>query len=167
LKNTCYILFILLTLSSIKLLAQDKNSISIKAQATVVDKSGIELVTIKDIDIDESMAHDGIIYVSAKLDPQAAVMVVKGRSNAKFRVSFVPVVEIVNTTGTGTLLLQYEIYGYPNDNQSASEPLDAVDLNLQIGSDKKYYFWVGGRIDISKASPGSYYGNFTIEIEYI
>lgn len=168
-KTMRYILPILLALSAMTLNAQELNysAISIKTQATVVDKSQIELVTIKNIDIDESAAVNGIIYVSPKYDSKAAVMMVKGKSNAKIRVKFPPVVEIMNTTGSGRLLLHYEIYGYPGDNQSASQPIDAVENTLQMSSDRKYFFWIGGRIDINQASPGSYDGEFTIQIEYI
>ena len=76
-------------------------------------------------------------------------------------------VEITNSTGNGTLLLQYEMYGFRSDNQGASEPIDAAERTLQISSESKYYLWVGGRIDISKARPGNYDGEFTIEIEYL
>lgn len=162
-----YMSLLLFALPTGSLLAQNKASVGIKAQAEVINKTEIELVTIKDLEIEESMAREGVIRISAKYDSQAAVMVVKGRYNAKFRISFVPVVEIVNSIGPGKLLMHYDIYGYSRDNQSASEPIDAVERILQLDSDGKYYLWVGGRIDISKAMPGCYYGNFTIKIEYI
>jgi len=162
-----YLFLILLVTLSVTLLAQQTTSVSVKAQATVVDKSEIELVTIRNLEIDMSLAHDGKIYVSAQRDANAAVMMVKGRADAKFRVKFTPVVEIVNSNGKGTLSLHYEMYGYSTDNQGASEPINAAERTLQIGSDSKYYFWVGGRIDVSNARPGSYDGEFTIEIEYI
>jgi len=92
---------------------------------------------------------------------------VKGRANARFRIKFAPIVEITNSAGNGTLLLKYEMVGYSSDNQGASEPIDATERILQMSSDSKYYFWVGGRIDISNARPGNYDGEFTIEIEYI
>ena len=167
LKPIRYLFFILLAFPSMTMMAQNKTSVSITAQATVIDNSGIELVTIKNMDIDVGMAIDGKIYVSAKYDASAAVMILKGRANAKFRVTFPPVVVIANSTGTGTLSLHYEMYGYQSDNQGASEPIDAVERNLQISSDSKYYFWVGGRVDINNARPGNYNGEFTLQIEYI
>lgn len=167
LKPIRYLFFILLAFPSMTMMAQNKTSVSITAQATVIDNSGIELVTIKNMDIDVGMAIDGKIYVSAKRDASAAMMMLKGRANAKFRVTFPPMVKIANSTGTGTLTLYYEMYGYQSDNQSASEPIDAVERNLQISSDSKYYFWVGGRVDINNARPGNYNGEFTLQIEYI
>lgn len=161
-----YIVSLFLLLYVVALQAQ-KTSVTIKAQATVIDKAEIELVTIKALDIDAGMAVNGVINVSAQRDGQAGVMMVKGRPNASFRISFTPVVEIPNSAGKGSLSLKYEMYGYTSDNQGASEPIDAAERTLVINNDGKYYFWLGGLIDISKARPGKYEGEFTLEIEYI
>jgi hypothetical protein len=165
-KTLRYIALLLLLLNAQTMPAQ-KTSVTIKAQATVIDKAEIELVTIKALDIDAGMAVNGVINVSAKRDGQAGVMLVKGRPDASFRISFTPVVEIQNSAGKGSLTLKYEMYGYSSDNQGASEPIDAAARTLKINSDGKYYFWLGGLIDISKARPGKYEGEFTLEIEYI
>jgi len=162
-----YIVPILLLLPTLSMFAQKTTSVSIKATATVVDKAEMELVTIKYLEIDAGMAVNGIINVSAKRDGQAGVMMVKGRPDANFRISFAPVVEIPNSAGKGSLSLKYEMYGYTSDNQGASEPIDAAARTLKISSSGQYYFWLGGIIDISKARPGKYEGEFTLEIEYI
>lgn len=161
----CLILLLLVAVSTTT--AQQKVSMSIKAQATVMEKSGIELITIKNMDIDPGLAVDGRVYISPQRDASTAVMMIKGKANARFRVSFSPVVEISNTSGNGTLLLRYEMRGYQSDNQGASEPIDALARTLLISPDSKYYFWVGGTIDIRNARPGTYDGEFTIEVEYI
>lgn len=165
-KYIKYIMCVLVLMTAFNMQAQ-KTSVSIKAQATVIDKAEIELVTIKALDIDAGMAVNGIINVSAKRDGQAGVMLVKGKPNASFRISFTPVVEIPNSAGRGSLSLKYEMYGYTGDNQGASEPIDAAARTLKINSAGQYYFWLGGIIDISKARPGKYEGEFTLEIEYI
>lgn len=165
-KKIRNILFTILTLQATLMFAQ-KTSVNIKAEATVIDKSEIELVTIKDLEIDASNAVNGIINVSAQRDSKAAVMLVKGRAESQFRVTFTPNVEIPNSAGKGSLSMHYEMYGYSSDNQGASEPIDAAERTLKINSKGQYYLWLGGNIDISKASPGKYNGEFTIEIEYI
>lgn len=165
-KIVRYIVFFLMLVTIFPLQAQ-KTSVTIKAQATVIDKAQIELVTIKALDIDAGMAVNGIINVSAKRDGQAGVMIVKGRPDASFRISFAPVVQIQNSAGRGSLTLKYEMYGYSSDNQGASEPIDAAARTLKVNSNGLYYFWLGGVIDISKARPGKYEGEFTLEIEYI
>jgi len=167
-KHLCYILFLLISILAQDLLAQKKVAeVNIKAKAEVIEKTEIELITIKDMDIDASLAIDGKIHISAKADVNAGVMIVKGRSEAFIHVTYVPDVVIYNSTGKGKLTMHYEVNGYPSDNQSASEPIDAAERKLQISKDKKYYFWLGGYIDISKAQPGKYDGEFTLEIEYI
>lgn len=162
-----YIIPMILLLPTLSLFAQKPTSVSIKATATVIDKAEIELVTIKTLEIDASMAKSGLITVSAKRDGQAGVMIVKGRPEASFRISFSPVVEIPNSAGKGSLSLKYELFGYNSDNQGASEPIDATERTLKINENGRYYFWLGGLIDISKARPGKYEGEFTLEIEYI
>lgn len=162
----CIVCFFILMTAGI-LQAQEKAAVSIKASATVVEKSEIELVTMKDLDIDANSAINGIVFVSAQRDSKAALMMVKGKADAAFRVSFSPIVEIPNSVGKGNLLIRYEMVGCPSDNQTASEPIDAAERTLKFSSAGKFYFWLGGQIDISNARPGKYNGDFTIEIEYI
>jgi len=162
------ILFALFTLTALPvLIAQDQSSVSIKASAIVVEQAEIELITIKDLELDESMALDGKIYINAKYHPKTGVMMVKGRPNANIRITFIPKMLLVNRFGKGDLQFYYEVYGYPDDNQSASEPLDAVDRMLRFSEQGNFYLWVGGHIDISNAWPGNYEGEFTLEIEYL
>lgn len=150
-----------------KMQAQFLGSISIKASATVVEQTEIELRTIKNLDLDESSAINGIITVSALTDPAAGVMVVKGKPNANFRITYLPQMALTNAYGTGTLVVNYEVYGYQDDNQKSSTPLDAVDLMQRFNQDGLYYLWVGGRINISDAREGNYDGEFTLKVEYI
>ena len=142
-------------------------SVSIQASATVMDKSEIELITVKNMEINASMAEEGRIYISAQRNPHAGMMMIKGKAGSSFRISFLPVAEITNTVGKGSLFFQYEVYGYENDNQGASEPIDAAERILKMNKEGLYYFWIGGRIYIRNARPFSYSGEFTIEVEYI
>lgn len=167
-KNPIFCLVVLLLVGvGNTTFAQQKMSMSIKAQATVIEQSGIELITIKNMDIDPGLAVEGKVYISSHRDASAAVMMIKGKANARFRVNYTPVVRIANTSGPGFLTLRYEMRGFQSDNQSASEPIDAAVRTLQLSSDSKYYFWVGGTVDVRNARPGTYDGEFTIEVEYI
>ncbi len=146
---------------------QVSSSYTIKAQALVVDQTEIEMVTIQNLQIDDSMARDGIIHVSAQHDPEAGLLKILGKSGAHFRVQFNPEWVIENTLGDGTLLINYELFGFQSNLQFASEPIDPAKRVMVISNLGEYYFWIGGRIDISNAHPGSYQGEFTIEIEYL
>ncbi len=160
-------LFLLILTSPEIILAQHLGSISIKASATVIEQTEIELRTIKNLDLDESSAINGIITVSALTDPSAGVMVIKGKPNASFRITYLPQMVLANVYGTGTLIINYEVFGYQQDNQKASAPLDAIDLMQRFNQDGFYYLWIGGRIDISDAKEGNYDGEFTLKVEYI
>lgn len=166
-KSINYMVCALVLMVAWNVQSEEKASVTIKASATVVEKSEIELVTMKDLDIDANTALNGIVLVSAQRDSKAALMMVKGKADAAFRVSFSPIVEIPNSVGKGSLIIRYEMMGCPTDNQTASEPIDAAERTLKISSTGKFYFWLGGQIDISNARPGKYNGDFTIEIEYI
>jgi len=162
-----YIFILLFVIQPLTLDAQRNTSVSIKASASVIDKSEIELITMKNLDIDINNAKNGKVYISAQRDPQAALVKVKGKPDAYFRMTFSPVVVIKNQLGKGKLTMNYEMYGLNIDKQNASEPIDGVDRRLQINKDGWYYIWLGGDIDIKDAKPGKYDGLFTIEIEYI
>jgi hypothetical protein len=148
-------------------LAGAQNSISIRASATVVEATGIELVPMKDMIIDESSAQDGILNISPVTDDKAGKILVKGKSNSSVRLTYLNEMLLVNTEGDGTLVCRYSVSGYKTDNQRASQILDMVERVVQFNEKGEFYLWLGGRVDLTKAKPGSYNGEFTIQIEYI
>lgn len=152
--------------STFKIYAQT-TSISIKASAQVYDYSEIELINMADIQIDVSSAVNDIISIPAMTDGRAGMKMVKGRPKANARLSFNRELVLTNQYGSGKIFFYFEIIGNPENNQSAGKPLTISDQNIQINSKGYYYLWIGGRIDISKAHPGNYSGEFTFEIEYI
>jgi hypothetical protein len=149
-----------------QILAQ-QTTVSITASATVIDKKEIELITIHNLEIDETMANAGIIYVSAKMDPLAGKMLVKGKAGEEVRINFQREVLLFNSGRQGQLVFTYNICGYKNDNQSAADIFTTNEQTITLNEKGEYYIWIGGRIDISGAIPGHYTGEFTFEIEYI
>jgi len=139
----------------------------IKVQVTVIEKSEIEVVTLKNLDINERMARDGIISVSAQTQPEAGEMKVLGIPDAHFRVRFIPYEVIGNSQGIGTITIRYELFGSQGNLQQTSDLINAEEHVLRTSKLGEYFFWVGGIIDISKAGPGTYSGEFTIDIEYL
>jgi len=144
-----------------------QEAVSITASATVLEISEIELVTIKDMNVDEAFAENGILNISPVTDMNAGELLVMGRANAQMRITSPDQTVLVNTSGQGTLIFYNVISGFPSDNQHASQLLDAVDNVPQFNEEGQYYLWVGGRVDISNARPGNYEGEFILEIEYI
>jgi hypothetical protein len=146
---------------------QGQNSYSIKAAATVVETAGIELITLKDITIDEASAQNGILQISPLSDDKAGKMLVKGKSNSSIRLSYMNQLALQNTTGQGSIVFKYVVSGNKSDNQQASQPLDQIERIVQFNEKGEYYLWLGGEVNLSNAKPGSYDGEFTIQIEYI
>lgn len=149
------------------LFAQQQNKVTIKATATVVSHSEIELITLNDLALDPALAHDGEIEISPKLDADAGKMLVKGKPGARIQLMFVPKMKLMNSRGKGFLTLDFQLSGFPGDNQQASEILDAVERVIFFNDSGEYYLWIGGMMDINHARPGSYEGEFTLEIEYL
>ncbi len=154
------------------LFAQNDNgrstSVSISASATVVG-GDIELETISDMGILEAQAlqEDDLIYINPVFDPEAGIMRARGNPNAEIRVSYLEEMEVTRREGQGSLFFEYEVSGFPGDNQRESELLTEIERELRFNEDGVFYFYIGGRVDLSDALPGNYDGEFTIEIEYI
>lgn len=142
-------------------------SISISASATVMS-GNIELMTVADMGIvDASRAENDIVYINPVFDAEAGIMKALGEPNAQIRVSYLAEREVFRSDGPGRLLFVYEVSGFPGDNQRQSELLEAMEREVRLNTAGEYFFWIGGRVDVSQAQPGSYEGDFTIEIEYI
>ncbi len=143
-------------------------SISITATATVLN-SNIELVTISDMGVlDASLLQDDMeIYINPVFDAEAGIMRASGLPDAQIRVSYVAEMEITRRDGPGSLFFVYEVSGYPGQNQRESELLETTDRELRFNEEGHFFFWIGGRVDLSQAQPGNYDGEFTIEIEYM
>ncbi|MEI7895738.1 MAG: DUF4402 domain-containing protein [bacterium] len=162
---TRFILLCLLLLLQPGIFAQTSGNI--RASATVVEATDILLIPMKDMVIDETSARDGILDISPITDVKAGKILVKGRSNSSVRLSYLNEMSLVNTTGEGTVVCKYVISGFKSDNQAASQLLDQVERIVQFSEKGEFYLWLGGKVNLSRARPGNYDGEFTIQIEYI
>lgn len=166
-KKIFIIIALVILAIPVLLKAQESKSISIKASAVVLPNIGIEMVPLKNLEIDLSMAENGIINVNPLIDSHVGLMLIKGKPDSFITISFTPNVELLNVTGRGTIIFQYRVLGFSGNNQASAEPLDAVNRRVRFNGDGEYYLWIGGMINVSKAHPGNYEGEFTLEIEYI
>ena len=144
-----------------------QGSISIKASATVVEVTGIELVPMKDMIVDEASSKEGILNISPVTDDKAGKILVRGKINAQVRLTYVRDLLLTNSSGDGAMIFKYSLSGLKSDNQGASQLIDQVERIVQFNEKGEFYLWLGGQVDLSKAKPGSYEGEFTIDIEYI
>ncbi len=143
-------------------------SVNITATARVMSRD-IELITISDMGIlDASRLQDDLeVYINPIFDAEAGIMRASGAANAEIRVSYLAEMEVSRREGPGSLFFVYEVSGFPGDNQRESELLTETERELRFNEDGEFYFWIGGRVNLSNAQPGNYDGEFTIEIEYM
>ena len=144
-----------------------RTSVTIVTTADIV--GDIRMETISDMGIlDARRLQDGDeIYINPVFDAEAGVMRATGLPNAQIRVSYDSEMEVTRREGPGTIVFRYEISGFEHDNQRESELLQTTDRELRLNEIGQFYFWIGGRVNLTNAVPGSYDGEFTIEIEYI
>jgi hypothetical protein len=140
-------------------------SVSITATATVVES--IEIATLSNINLGSVTVGALDIFVNPQNDDGAGKLLVSGRPEAMIRVIYIPQRELTRTGGAETLLFNYSLSGNINDNQVNSELIDPSRTDFRLGSDGRFFIWIGGRVDIQNAVFGQYEGEFAIEIEYI
>ncbi len=147
---------------------QGNPSVSITASAEVIG-SDIEFLTISDMGIIDAQRTQGgdELYINPVFDPEAGIMRARGTPGAQIRVSFLEEMEITRREGGGSIFFVYEISGYPGNNQRESELLTLIEHELLFNEEGEFYFYIGGRVDLSEALPGNYDGEFTLEIEYM
>jgi hypothetical protein len=142
-----------------------EDDVTINVQANVLQS--IELITVSNIRLRDFPPGANEVYISPVENPYAGHMVAVGNPNAEIRIEYLPSRELTQVNGNGLLSFQYEIAGSAIDNQITSEILLNDNRNFRFNAQGRFYLWIGGRVDISNAKPGSYEGEFTIEIEYI
>lgn len=155
----------------LQMVGQDQNSSNgdsdrITVNARVVAE-GIEMTTIRDMRFGKVQPGQQEISISPLRDPNAGKMVASGIPDERIRVSFLREWQLTNDQGGEPLTFSYRVAGNSIDDQNTSELLETNNRNLRFNSEGEFYFWIGGRVNISNASPGNYEGEFTIEIEYI
>ena len=145
--------------------AQSQQNVSINVSATVAGT--VEMITINTVDFDDIEQEGSVIRVDPIFGERAGKMVARGAANAEFRVDYIRQRELTNTDGDGFIFFNYEVAGNSIDDQETAELLDQDIRDLQFNDEGEFYFWIGGTVDLSDINPGSYQGEFTIEIEYI
>ncbi len=145
--------------------AQSQQNVSISVSATVAGT--VEMITINTVDFENIEQEGSVIRVDPIFGERAGKMIARGTPNAEFRVDYIRQRELANMDGSGFIFFDYEVAGNTIDDQETSELLDQDIRDLQFNDEGEFYFWIGGTVDLSDVDPGSYQGDFTIEIEYI
>lgn len=159
------LILLLLTGFAANAYGQDNGSVNISVSAVV--NGVVETITIQTIDFQGVERESSLISINPVTSARAGKMIARGAPNAEFQIDYIRQRELTNTDGTGVLIFNYQISGNTIDEQDTSELLDQEIRDLTFNADGEYFIWVGGSVDVGEAQPGSYEGEFTIEIEYI
>ncbi len=143
------------------------SSISINVSATVISDSPIELKTLSNMIVQAEFIDNLEIYISSISNPNAGLMQVKGKPGSRARVTYILNEVLSEADGNSSIAIKYEMSGHPERVQRAATLMDTGEVMMNFGSDGLYFLWVGGHVNVSKAVPGKYTGQFTIEIEYL
>lgn len=144
--------------------AQNSVEASINVSATVT--SSIEVITLQGMSIsEEDIENNELIIIP--INPNAGRLVARGNPNAGIRLNYVQTQELRNSQTNNLLIVEYLVSGNSTDEQQTSEPLSPEDRDVQFNERGEFFIWVGVRIDLTLAEPGSYEGEFGFEVDYI
>ena len=93
--------------------------------------------------------------------------VAKGEPNARFTIAFPLRIELTHNENDNVIILEYIVTHSPRDDQQSAERVRQVSEEFVLNSEGEYYFWFGGRVDVSDATDGEYSGDLFLEVEYI
>jgi len=139
--------------------------VSITATATIVD--AIEMTTLANITLGSSSIGSDEVFVNPQSDENSGKLMVTGRPNALISINYISQQQLSRMGGPESLTFRYFLSGNSTDNQINSETLDASRTNMRLGSDGRFYIWIGGMVNLQNAVFGQYEGEFSVEIEYI
>jgi hypothetical protein len=159
------ILLLFITGSSVQ--AQESEGVSAQISISTQVITSIELITVNSITFGNTQPGQQILNINPINDVSAGFMIAAGTPNAAFRLNYIPSRQINRVDGPGYITFVYQISGNDIEDQSSSEIFQNNSRNFTFNSNGRYYFWVGGRVNLANANPGNYEGDFTIEIEYI
>lgn len=145
--------------------SSDENLVSITVNATV--QTLIETITIQAIELDGSERDNSVIFVNPTESPRAGKIIARGTPESEFRVEFMRDQLLNNADGKGFLIFNYILAVSQTNDQSSAELFEPDARELSFNSQGEFFIWVGGAFDIDQVYPGSYEGEFSIEIEYL
>lgn len=166
------LLFILwsVSLTTFSLSAQESNpraSVTALVNISAEVVQSIQLITVNSMTFGNVQPGQLEIYVNPINDVNAGYMIAVGTPGAEFRLDFQQIRNLTNVEDEGFLTFQYELSGNDTEDQASSLAIENENRSIIFNEDGEYHIWVGGRVNIENATPGSYEGDFTIEIDYI
>ena len=170
-KQSAFLIFLFSLLFNTSILfAQDNDprpSVTALVNISAEVVQSIQLITVNSMTFGNVQPGQLEIFVNPINDVNAGYMIAVGTPGAEFRLDFQQVRNLTNVEDEGFLTFQYILSGNDTEDQSSSELIENENRSIIFNTDGEYHIWVGGRVNIENATPGSYEGDFTIEIDYI
>ena len=170
-RQLAYLIFICsFFTSSSSLFAQEndpRTSVTALVNISAEVVQSIQLITVNSMTFGNVQPGQLEIYVNPINDVNAGYMIAVGTPGAEFRLDFQQVRNLTNVEDQGFLTFQYELSGNDTEDQASSVLIENENRSIIFNEEGEYHIWVGGRVNIENATPGSYEGDFTIEIDYI
>ena len=153
-------LFLLLSTTS-NLSAQDgKQSISTQVNITATVEQSIELITVQNIRLSGIEPVNNQYNISPTTSSNAGHMIATGNPNAEIRITFQANQILNQINGDGIIRVTYQLSGNDTEEQLNSEILEVQNRSFTFNADGEFYIWIGGRVFIEQAKPGSYEGDY-------
>lgn len=165
-KQLAIILF-LSSILSFKVNAQVNNQVTASVNITATVEQSIQLITVNAMTFGDIEPGQLEIYVNPVIDVSSGYMIAIGTPLAEFRLDYLDIRNLTNVENEGFLTFQYVLSGNNTEDQASSELIDNDNRTIRFNDEGTYHIWVGGRVNLENATPGSYEGDFTIEIDYI
>lgn len=154
-------------LFSTTLYAQEPTRFTAQVNISADVIQSIELITVNSMTFGNAQPGQESIYVNPVNDLNAGFMIAVGTPEAEFRLNYLTERELTRIEGQGSLTFRYELSGNSIEDQTSSELIENDNRNIRFNTEGRFYIWVGGEVNLQNAQPGSYEGDFTIEIDYI
>lgn len=142
----------------------DQTNVSVSISATVMDQ--IQMITLSDIDVGTVIPSEGILRLDPRQDQGAGLVKVLGRKNSSVQITYSNQVEMSNIASNTTLLVNYSLGGYRENDQTASEVYTTNPVAVNLNGEGEYFLWIGCSFSLKDLVPGQYDGDFVLEVDY-
>lgn len=165
-KQTVCLLFFLIMILTAPVSAQETEySARINISSEVI--TSIELITVNTMSFSNANPGQQLLRVNPVTDVNAGFMIAVGTAGSEFRLEYMSDRRLERVDGPGFLVFRYNISGNDIEEQATSELVINNEQSFFFNPQGRFYFWVGGQVNLQNALPGNYEGDFTIEIDYI
>lgn len=148
------------------LTAQDAVNIGSNVSISVNITGAIKTLTMQSLNLEEANRSNETINIDPQTSPNAGKVVAIGSPSSRIRVNYLKNRNLKQKNGSSSLEFTYKVAANKQNDQSSAELLLNDNKQYRFNDNGRFYFWVGGSVNIATAIPGNYVGEFSLDIEY-